>query len=88
MSARIRDHALAIFQAGLKAVDAANAVRKYVRLHGDVLTVGEKSYDLGQYDGVYVIGAGKASADMAWPLEEILEDRLRAGVINVKYGHG
>ena len=84
---RMRDHALAIFQAGLKAVDAANAVRKYVRLENDILTVGDKSYDLGKYDGVTIIGAGKASADMARPLEEILGDHLRSGVINVKYGH-
>ncbi len=86
-STRIRDHAAAIFQAGLKAVDAANAVRRYVRLQGHVLSVGDKSYDLRQYDGVYVIGAGKASAAMAPPLEDILGDRLRSGVINVKYGH-
>jgi glycerate 2-kinase len=86
-SARIRDHAMAIFQAGLKAVDAANAVRKYVRLAEDVLTVGDKNYDLDKYHGVYVIGAGKASAEMARPLEEILGDHLRSGIINVKYGH-
>ncbi|MFZ2054138.1 MAG: glycerate kinase [Candidatus Aminicenantales bacterium] len=86
-SARIRDDAISIFQAGLKAVDAANAVRKHARLQNDILTVGDKSYDLGRYDGVYIIGAGKAAAEMARPLEEILGDRLRSGVINVKYGH-
>jgi glycerate 2-kinase len=86
-SARIRDDALAIFQAGLKAVDSANAVRKHVRIQKDILTVGDKTYDLGQYADVYVIGAGKASAEMARPLEEILGDHLRSGVVNVKYGH-
>jgi glycerate 2-kinase len=86
-SARLRDHAASIFQAGLKAVDAANAVRKYVRRQNDILTVGDKDYDLGDYGGIYVIGAGKASAEMARPLEEILEDHLVSGAINVKYGH-
>ncbi|MGB7297473.1 MAG: glycerate kinase, partial [Candidatus Aminicenantales bacterium] len=85
---RIRKDALAIFQAGLKAVGAANAVGKHVRLENDILTVGDKSYDLANYGGIFVIGAGKASAEMARPLEEILEDRLCSGVVNVKYGHG
>lgn len=87
-STRIRDDAVSIFQAGLKAVDAANAVRKYVRLEKDILSVGDKRYDLSAYDAVYIIGAGKASAEMARPLEELLGNRIRSGMINVKYGHG
>jgi glycerate 2-kinase len=86
-SARIREDAIAIFQSGLKAVDAANAVRRYVRLENHILTVGDKRYDLDDFSGVYVIGAGKASAEMGRPLEEILGDHLISGVINVKYGH-
>ncbi len=79
---------MAIFQVGLRAVDAANAIRKYVRLENGVLTIGDKNYDLGDFSGVFVIGAGKASAEMARPLEEILGDHLVSGIINVKYGHG
>jgi len=86
-SARIREDAIAIFQSGLKAVDAANAVRRYVRLENHILTVGDKRYDLDDFSGVYVIGAGKASAEMGRLLEEILGDHLISGVINVKYGH-
>ncbi len=86
-SARIREDALAIFQAGLKAVDAAAAIRKHVRVEDDILTVGGRNYDLGDFGGVFVIGAGKASAEMARPLEEILGDQLISGFINVKYGH-
>jgi hydroxypyruvate reductase len=84
---RIREDAIAIFQAGLKAVDAANAVRRHVRLENSVLIVGDKNYDLGDFGGVYVIGAGKAAAEMAGPLEEILGDYLVSGAVNVKYGH-
>ncbi len=86
-SIRIRDDAISIFQAGLKAVDAANAVRRYVRLENGILTVGDKGYDLADFGGVYVIGAGKASAEMARPLEEILDENLVSGAVNVKYGH-
>jgi glycerate 2-kinase len=87
-SARIREDAISIFRAGLKAVDAGNAVRRHVRLENTILTVGDKSYDLADFGGVYVVGAGKASAEMARPLEEILGDHLISGAINVKYGHG
>ena len=87
-STGIRQDALAIFQAGFRAVDAANAVRKCVRLEKNILSVGDKRYDLSRYDAVYIIGAGKASAAMAGCLEDLLGDRIRSGVINVKYGHG
>lgn len=87
-SSKIRDDAKSIFRAGLKAVDAANAVRRHVRLENGILTIGDKSYDLNGFGGVFIIGAGKASAEMARPLEEILGDQLVSGFINVKYGHG
>ncbi len=85
--ARLRKDALTIFRAGLKAVDPAGAIKRHVRRRGNILTVGPRSYDLKDYDGIYVIGAGKASAAMARPLEELLGGRLRSGIINVKSGH-
>ena len=84
---RLRKDVLAIFRAGLKAVDPAAAVKRHVRRRGNILTVGPRSYDLKDYDGIYVIGAGKASAALAGPLEELLGGRLRSGIINVKSGH-
>jgi hydroxypyruvate reductase len=85
--ARLRKDALAIFRAGVKAVDPAAALKKHVQRHGHILTVGSRSYQLKDYDGIYVIGFGKASAAMAAPVEELLGTRLRSGIINVKYGH-
>jgi glycerate 2-kinase len=87
-SSQIREDTKAIFQAGIEAAGAANAVRRHVRRDSDILAVGDKNYDLADFSGVFVIGAGKASAEMARPLEEILGDQLVFGFINVKYGHG
>lgn len=84
---QLRKDALAIFQAGLKAVDPVNAVKQHIKLQNDMLTVGSRNYDLSSFEGIYVIGAGKASAAMAQPVEELLGERLKAGFINVKYGH-
>jgi hydroxypyruvate reductase len=82
-----RGNARLIFRAGLEAVDPVRAVQKYLRREDNRLVVGEKTYDLKKYDGVYIIGAGKASAAMAQPVEDLLGDLLEAGLVNVKYGH-
>lgn len=84
---RGRELAWQIMRAALAAVDPAQAVRNAVRREGDHLRVGDRAYDLRRYRHVFVVGAGKASAPMARALEELLGDRLTAGVVTVKYGY-
>jgi len=78
----------AIFDAGLKAADPGEAIRRAVRLTGEQLMVGDRRYDLGAFDRIVVVGAGKASASMTAALEDILGPRITEGVITTKYGHG
>lgn len=85
--AKLRQDALAIFHAGLKAVDAKAAVHRFIQRDGDNLTIADRKYDLKKHDRILVVGAGKAGAAMAAAVEEILGDRISAGIINVKYGH-
>jgi glycerate 2-kinase len=82
-----RKNAPLIFEAGLKAVDPGRAVRRYMRLRGSALAVGDRAYDLSEFDGVYIVGAGKAAAAMAHEAEGLLGDLVRGGIVNVKYGH-
>jgi glycerate 2-kinase len=84
---QLRKNAEAIFQAGVEAVNPVHAVKKHVALQDDRLTVGDQVYNLAEYDGIYVIGTGKASAAMSQAVEELLGERLKGGVVNVKYGH-
>lgn len=84
---KLRDDAIAIFQAGLRAVEPAEAVRRYVGRNQNILTVANRRYDLNDFRQIFVIGAGKAACPMAAALEEILSDRLTGGQVNVKYGH-
>ncbi len=84
---RARKDALAIFRAGVEAVDPVHAIKKHLVLEGNRLVVGEKTYDLSWFDKISVMGAGKASAAMARAAEEIFSDRLNAGLVNTKYGH-
>lgn len=83
-----RQQLLAIFRAGLAAVDPGEAVRRHVSLRGTLLQIGPTGYDLADTRRVIVVGAGKAVAHMAEVLEDMLGPRLTTGWINVKTGHG
>lgn len=87
MKRDLRKDALEIFEAGLKAVDPVSAVRSKLTLHDNLLEIENKRFDLNKFSNIYVIGAGKATASIAFAIEELLENRITKGIINVKYGH-
>ena len=84
---KMRHDAKEIFMAGLEAVEPAKAIKRHCRLEGDRLKIGNKIYNLSGIRNIFVIGAGKAAASMSRALEDILGDRIKGGIINVKYGH-
>ncbi len=83
----LRQHAREIFNAGLHAVDPADAMTRYVRVEGERLYVADTQYDLTAYQHIYVVGGGKAGASMSRAVEEILGERVSGGWVNVKYEH-
>ncbi len=80
-----------IFRAAVERVDPERLIKKSMTLKGDILSVDtDESHieqDLSQFDKIVAIGCGKATAKMARAAESILQDRIDAGVICVKYGH-
>jgi glycerate-2-kinase len=82
-----RQKILPILSAALRAVDPVAAVRRHVYLEDNTLHIGDRTYDLRQYENIYVVGGGKAGGSMARAIEAILGDRITAGVINTKYGY-
>jgi len=78
----------AILDAALQAVDPAAAVRRQLSLSGDRPTVAGETFNLALFENVFILGAGKAAAVMASAVEGVLGDRIAAGAVNVKYGHG
>jgi glycerate 2-kinase len=82
-----RDQVWDIMSAALAAVDPAQAIRQNVRLEGDSLQIGQQSYDLSSYERVFVVGGGKAGSPMVAAIEEILGQRVTAGLVNVKHGY-
>jgi glycerate 2-kinase len=84
----MRGRALRIFQAALKAAAPDQAVLRHLRLDKNILVAGGERYRLSAFQNIYVIGAGKASAQMARAVERLLGARVTDGLINVKDGHG
>ena len=84
---KLRSDAVSIFEAGVNAVDPENAVRSHMSLRDGNLIINGTAFDLSAFDNIYVIGMGKAAAPMARAVEDILGDRVTAGIINVKHGH-
>lgn len=84
---KLRQDAIDIFKAGLKAVDPVTAVKKYMQRDGQTLIIDGKEYDLNQFDKIYVVGGGKAGASMAAAVEDILGNIITEGIVNVKYGY-
>ena len=84
----MRKQALEIFQTALRAVDPVDAIFQHVRMEDDSLQIGERRLELDNFERILVVGAGKANAPMAQAIESLLGERLSAGVIVVKDGHG
>ncbi|MCL0078397.1 glycerate-2-kinase family protein [Dehalococcoidia bacterium] len=84
---RERADVLDILAAALEAVDPAKLIKRRVRLEGDQLITGEKTYDLKRYQKIFVVGGGKASGALVPALEEILGEYITAGTVNTKYGY-
>ncbi|MBI3025293.1 MAG: glycerate kinase [Candidatus Tectomicrobia bacterium] len=86
----LRRDARAIFEAGLAAVRADEAVRRALRVEvtarGEVLACGRSRLPLRPGGRIIVVGAGKASARMARAAEGVLGRRIAGGCVVTSYG--
>lgn len=83
----MRADAAHIWSAALRSVDPEPAIRSVVKRRGRVLRVAARRFDLGSFEKVWVLGAGKAAASMGCALENILGRHLAGGLLVTKYGH-
>ena len=84
----LRADAHELQKAALAAVEPTAAVHRHVRREGDTLIVGGHHYHLRDYERIFVVGGGKAAVPMTAAIADILGERLTAGSIVTKYGHG
>lgn len=86
--AQLQADLLAIWQAGVDAVDSERLIRENVELIGDQLRLVDIAFDLTEIDRIYVVGAGKAGAGMAAGLEaaigaDLMQAKQVAGLLSV-----
>lgn len=84
---KTRQDAIKIFKAGVKAVAPDEVIRCNCSREGTQVKISQLPFDLTDYEHIYVVGAGKATAPMAAAIEELLGDSIAEGLIIVKYGH-
>ena len=70
-----------IFEHALAAVDPIRAVQRTVILRGPQLQVCETTFEIGTRP-IYAIAIGKAASSMATGFNDVLGDRLTAGVLS------
>jgi len=82
----VRIKALKLIEKGLKAADPERAVKNHLKIIGKKLIINGHIFEIDKFNGIYVIGAGKASGKMAKAVEEILSDHINSGIVIVPKG--
>ena len=87
-----RNLVIDIIEHALEVMDPRDSVKKIVKVDDrENLKVGDLEYPCARaraIGNIYVLGAGKGSLFIAEALEEILEDRIKDGIIVEKRGQG
>lgn len=76
-----RKAALEIAEAGLLAIDTERAIEERIALDGSVLKVDERTFDLGSFERVFVVGVGKCALEAGRALEKVLGEKLTGGIV-------
>jgi glycerate-2-kinase len=72
---------LEIVEAGLESLQPEVNFKKTVRFENNILSILDQTYDLANYDHVYLIGFGKGSSTNAKLIEELLGEKLSEGYV-------
>ncbi len=80
-TSKIRKDALEIVSAGIESVLPKVSMHRELIISGNVLRINDKKWNLSKYKRIFVVGAGKAAAEMAEGLEEILGKRINGGLV-------
>lgn len=73
-----------ILAAALAAVEPEAAVRQHLHRQGEKMTVGDRTYNLEDYQRIFLVAAGKAGIPMSRAAAQLLGERLTAGIAIVK----
>ncbi len=85
----LRRIALNGLEKAIEAVKPRNLVEKSLKIRDHELVIKNDVFNLNDFSNIYIIGAGKATAEMAFSLENILKDAIKKdyeGIINIPRG--
>jgi len=85
----LRKIALEAIEKSITAVKPKNLIEKWVIIENTKLHIFDDEYDLENFGKVYIIGGGKATAEMAFTLEKIMLNAHITeyeGIINIPEG--
>ncbi len=72
---------LEIIEAGYNSIQPEENFKKSVKLENETLTILDQSYNLSDFEHIYIIGFGKGAAHNSKFLEDLLGDRLSEGYV-------
>ena len=78
---KLRRDALGILEAGLFAIDPSVVVKNACRLKGSHLIIQNVTWDLKEFEHIYVVGIGKAAYRAALGLEKVLGSHITDGIV-------
>ncbi|MHC1759178.1 MAG: glycerate kinase [Negativicutes bacterium] len=79
-----REKVLQLMESVLQEVDAEKRIDEIMRLDGDILQIGDRTWDLRAKNRIYLFGAGKACNAMAQAVCNIMGNKITKGIISVK----
>jgi hydroxypyruvate reductase len=82
-----RQRILPVLEAALHAVDPGPAVARAMQRTDSRLVIGAATYDLEQFERVFLLGFGKAAVAMGRAAAAVLGGRVAAGALLTKHGH-
>ncbi len=89
ISLELRRIGLEALEVAINSVEPSKLIQNNVKIIDDKLVIHKDKFDLNKFKNIFIIGGGKASAQMALSLEEILKNHPKIkyeGFINIPEG--
>jgi hydroxypyruvate reductase len=83
----LREDAVAIFRAALRAANASDAVERHLRRTELQIRAGRARFTLTRLNRIFVVAVGKAAPQMAEAIEQRIGDKFTRGLVITKHGH-
>lgn len=83
-----RELIVEIFNDALKSVLPGDLIRESVKLEQNNLLIQDKKYNLNDYQGIHILGSGKASVEMAKAIKGIIDPWIAGGLVVSHYIDG